>query len=235
MKIKYIIHDMAHFNAGQLIKVFPENCTIEQKDKTYLTVELPSGSNEHDSFFFLQREVDRLFYLTGAMIKYDLISVENEDGSFTGFGDLNMMLQAVKQLPENIERQEWDTNDITVHLKLWSLAFSPNLPLAAKINLLFQIIEIEYPKTSDNAVYPHYNDPTSPPDPKTEAKLLRHLMSHGNSPIKDNALKQYCSFLGIPQAMHNPVDQNFISSVKNRLAIVIEEARKVIDNKISKT
>ncbi|MBC2703570.1 hypothetical protein [Desulfobacula sp.] len=233
MKIKYIIQDMAHFNADQLLKVFPGNCTIEQNDKTYLTVELPSGSNEYDSFFFLQREVDRLFFVTGARIKYDLISIENNDGSFTGFSDLKMMLQAVKQLPENIERQQWDANDITVHLRLWTLAFSPDIPLAAKINLLFQIIETEHPDTNNNAVYPIYHDSTNPPDPKTEAKLLRHLMSHGKAPVTQNSLRQYCTFLGIPHEMHNPVDRSFISSIKKRLPVLINEARKIIDSKIS--
>ena len=234
MKFKYRIKDMGNLNAAQLIKILPGNCTIEQNDNTYLIIERDPGTTENDSFFFLQREVDRLFFLTGINIKYELDTIENNDGFSTGISGLKCMLTAIAQLPENIDRQQWGTNDISVLLRLWSLAFSPNLPLAAKINLLFQIIEIEYPDTSDNAVYPNYHDPANPPDPKTEAKLLRHLMSHGNGPIANNSLRQYCIFLGISPEMHNPIDPNFIFGVNKRLSILIDEARKIIDDKISK-
>lgn len=233
MKFKYRI-DMGNLDAAQLIKILPDNCTIEQNDNTYLIIEHASGTNENDSFFFLQREVDRLFFLTGINIKYELDTIENNDGSFIGISGLKCMLTAVAQLPENIDRQQWGTDDIAVHLRLWSLAFSPNLPLSAKVNLLFQIIEIEYPDTSDNAVYPNYNDRANPPAPKTEAKLLRHLMSHGKGPIANNSLRQYCSFLGISPEMHNPIDHNFIIGVNKRLPILVDEARRIIDNKISK-
>jgi hypothetical protein len=235
MRFKYRISNMANLSAGQLGNILPDNCAIYQNDNTYLIIEHGPGTTENDSFFFLQRELDRLYFLTGINIKCELDTIENDDGAFTGISGVKCTLTAVAQLPENIGRQQWGTDDIAVHLRLWALAFSSNLPLAAKINLLFQIIEIEHPETNSNAVYPTYRNPANPPDPKTEAKLLRHLMSHGNKPVKHNSLRQYCIFLGISPEMHNPIDQNFVSRVNKRMAILINEARKIIDSKISKT
>jgi hypothetical protein len=143
-------------------------------------------------------------------------------------------LAVVKQLPKNIDRQQWSKDDITVHLRLWHLAYSPDIPLAAKINLLFQIIEIEYPETHDNTFYVEYNDSTKPPTPMTEAKLLRHLMSHGKSDNVKKQLEHYCIFLGIKPGTHDPTDRNFINCVKKRLSVLENEARKIIDNKITK-
>ncbi len=92
------------------------------------------------------------------------------------------------------------------------------------------IIEITYPNKDD---YPQYSDPSKEPDSKTESRFLRNLVSHGGE-VKDPELKRYCDFLGIPQTMNNLGDSEFIKKVELRVGVIEEEARKVIDNQITR-
>lgn len=121
---------------------------------------------------------------------------------------------------------------MAVQLRLWSLVDSPNMPISIKINLLFQIIEIAYPETRNEEIYPQYLDSNNDPDPKTEALLLRNLVSHGGQ-AGSPQLKKYCNFLGIPQTMNNLGNSEFIKKVESRVGVIKEEARKVIDNQIT--
>ncbi len=109
--------------------------------------------------------------------------------------------------------------------------------LAAKVNLLFQIIEIDHP---DNASYPEYKNLESPeedpidfPHPMTESRLLRNLMSHGKGEPKSIQLKKYCDFNGFTTT-HDPADQGFLSKVQERLPVLEKQAKEIIDRKISR-
>lgn len=236
MKFKYKISNFGHITIENIFNIFPKNISIDDNNgNIFLIFEHDPGTTENDAYFCLQRETDRVFFLTGINIQYDLVSIENDDGSLTAFSDLQTIVNAVAKLPHNINRQQWASDDVSVHLRLWFLAFSPHLPLAAKVNLLFQIIEIEYPDTGDNSIYPAYDDSNIPPDSKTESKLLRHLMSHGNTPIGSPQLREYCIFLGISPEMHNPTNPQFISRVNSRLSVLKDEALRTIDEKISRS
>ncbi len=235
MKLKYELRDTAYFSAAQLTKIFPVNFCIEQDEKIYLLAEFPPVTTESDSLYFVQREIDRIFFLTGVKIKYELKTIEDDNGINTGFDNFRMDLGVVGPLPKDIARQQWSKDDLTIHLRLWNMAHSQAIPLAAKINLLFQIIEIEYPDTYDDKIYIPYGDTKNPPANMTEAKLLRNLMSHvKNSKVKTQ-VENYCKFLKLKPGMHDPADRDFMNCVKKRLFVLENEAQKIIESKITKT
>ncbi len=235
MKFKYELRDTAYFSAAQLTKIFPVNFVIEQDDKIYLLAEFPPVTTESDSLYIVQREIDRIFFLTGVNMKYELKTIEDDNGINIGLNNLRMDLGVVELLPNDIDHQQWSKDNITVHLRLWNMAHSLAIPLAAKINLLFQIIEIEYPNTQDKEVYIPYLDTKNPPSNMTEAKLLRDLMSHGKNSKVKTQLENYCKFLKLKPGMHDPADRDFMNCVKKRLFVLENEAQKIIESKITKT
>ena len=195
------------------------------------------GTTENDSYCLIQREMDRLYFLTGRKIDFVLESIQNDNGTLTGITGLRAVINAVEDLPNNITRQNWELNTINIQLRLWSLCFLPSIPpipLSSKINLLFQIIEIDFPNTGEKGDYPPYDNPANPPAPRTESKLLRDLMSHGNSPVGGPQLRLYCQFLGLPPQMHDPTSPQFFAAIDGRMYILIAEAKQIIDHKIDR-
>lgn len=84
-----------------------------------------------------------------------------------------------------------------------------------------------------NPSYPKYEDPSVDPNPLTEARLLRNLVSHRQPVIQRDELNKYCDFLGIPREFHDPTDKDVINAIKKRKKIVKEEAKKIILNSLS--
>lgn len=58
-------------------------------------------------------------------------------------------------------------------------------------------------------------------------------MSHGKGEIGNLELKTYCKFLKVNESLHDPTDSNFMKAVGGRFNIIQNEARKVINEKIT--
>lgn len=159
---------------------------------------------------------------------------ENLDGIKKCHTSFTYDLRVKRKFPDNINHQKWET-PLAVQLNLWRLAHAPRIPIAAKINLLFQIIEISFPDTKNKTDYPEYTESNQAPAPRTEARLLRDLASHGKKEMNSQQIQTYCEYLGIVKISHDPTDQNFIKTLGSKVTIVEEEARKIINKQITIT
>ena len=233
--IKFIFRllNLDHVTCEEIQRILPQNFILEQKDKDiFLTINADDETDENKAKFLLDRELDRIFFLSGQKIESSLKLIEYPNGRKQTIVTIKYDINAIQKISEEIAPQQW-TNNIEVQLKLWVLANTYNLPLAAKINLLFQIIEIEYPNTSDQSIYPLYRDSTTEPNPMTEAKLLRHMVSHGKSPIENNQLRTYCDFLNLSPEMHDPSNARFIDVISRRIPIITRLAKEIIEAKLT--
>jgi len=234
--IKFIFRllNFDHITCEEIQRILSQNFILGQEDKNiFLIINADDEIDENKAKFLIDRELDRIFFLTEKKIDSSLTLVEYPDGRKQTTVTIKYNINAIQKIPEEIAPQQW-RNNIDVQLKLWVLAHSYNIPLAAKINLLFQIIEIEYPNTRDQNIYTLYSDSTIVPNPMTEAKLLRHIVSHGKSPIENDQLRKYCDFLNLSSEMHDPTNTQFIDVINRRLPIITRLAKEIIEAKLTK-
>lgn len=231
----YIVSKPRAFTLEQARAVLPKSFSLqeEEDDQLLLAVTPPSGFTDEQTFNQVQQECDRLFFLTGEQLDPKLLRKETTDGRVTNFKFLTMDAVVVEPLASEVERQQWDAS-LPVQLRLWQLTRLPNLPVATQINLLFQIIEISFPNTKDQSAYPPYNNAHSPPHPRTEAKLLRDLATHGKKRMEARQVKSYCQYLGISDESHDPTDSDFIQALCKGGRVIQAEARRVIDDSITR-
>ena len=233
-KFKFRIFDFPDTNIGEIDRLLPNYFSlIDEEGDIFLFVNIDERINEKQVQFLVDREFDRIFFLTGCKINFSLVNIEYPDGHKKSLCDIKFSINAIQAIPDNIGPQLWE-NNIDTQLKLWFLAHGENIPLASKINLLFQILEIEYPYTGNQTIYPLYEDSSSEPSPMTEAKLLRHIVSHGKSPINNHQLRKYCEFLGLRPEMHDPANAEFIDIINRRLPVITRLAKEIIEAKLTK-
>lgn len=235
MEYKYIykISSFEVFTIEQLSKVLPENFSILKEDgELLLVVEMLYPSIDDEVFYQVQCECDRIYFLTGEQLSPQLKTKINPTGSMTGFVDIGLSALIVARLPHNLDCEQWAGKLLDRQLRLWQYADQPETVLPAKINLLFQIIETKYPDTRNLTDYPEYKDPNVPPHPRTEAKLLRHFVSHQGQPRKE--LKNYCNYLGVAEGFFNPTNTDHINIVRQKLNFIKDEARRIIDASITR-
>ena len=72
------------------------------------------------------------------------------------------------------------------------------------------------------------------PHPRTEALLLRNLVSHGNTKtITSTQLKKYCQHLNTPENFYDPTNSKCVRILKKGVNLVKKEAHKIINKKIA--
>ena len=233
MRYVYSVHTFGTLSVDKAHALLPQHFSFEEKDgQRLLVVTQQPGETDEDVFGQVQRECDRLFYLTGEQLDPRLLRPENLDGSTTSSQSFHARAWIVKPL-DKFDCQLWQGPHLTRQLRLWYLAHLPNVPIAARINLLFQIVETSDPPPH----YPAYEEADrradKPPDPRTESKLLRHLASHSGTPDREE-LKQYCRYLHIEQKMYDPTDKDQARVLQGRLPIVEGLASRLIKASITR-
>lgn len=235
MRYVYTVSGFRVLAIEQARGVLPQHFSFrEEREQLLLVVEPPGVVDDEQVFGQVQQECDRLFFLTGEQLAPKILRKENSDGRSVGFGSFTADAFITKSLSTEVDRQQWHI-PLAVQLRLWQLAQSPNVPIAARTNLLFQIIEISYPNTNDQNQYRQYKDPRKRPHPRTEAKLLRHLASHGNTKrVTHEQLKRYCQHLSITEEFHNPTDIDYLRVLREGFPVVESEARRIIEASITR-
>lgn len=249
MKFIYSVHGLDGIDLNTRKKIFdsfPDNFQCDNGNGWALTVNIDSAMTDTVNDLrckgesSLQREVERIFFISKSMvfIEYELKGIEYDDGTKKGINFLESAPCIAYEIEETdkIDQQNWNENDnIELQLKLWFLAMQQGLPLAAYINLLFQIIEIDHPNTSAYLV-PTYGESgnlsDAEIDSKKESLFLRNLVSHGKQNVGDPHLITYCEHLGIPLEMHNPLNQAAMDAIRTRVHIVRNEAKRIIKEKV---
>ena len=198
MEFKYKIITPPNVELGEISEFLPENFSIKSDGKDiFLTIQYDSEVSREDTYADLQQEIDRILFITQIHLDFSLERIKNDDDSSTEFSTIRSCVNLAANVAGSLRThgtitQQWEDNNLSVQLGLWRLAKRKGIPLAAQVNLFFQIIEIDHSTKSDREWYPKYDSPNDVPDPRTESKLLRHLMSHGRGTPQEESELVLC-------------------------------------------
>jgi hypothetical protein len=222
----------------EIVRILPTTFTYREGESSDTIILEVDGTASDDvardvARFEVARECDRIYFLTGEHLS-PILTGKESNGVGEGYSSLRFEVSLVKPLDTNIAPQEW-TSRLAVQLNLWRLGTQKGLDITQKIRFLFQIIESIFPDIRDRLLYPKYPDPSVPPSPRTESKLLRDLVSHQGADIFSDDLKNYCRFLGrSTEKFFDPTDSKDWTIVKQRLTVIVKVARDAIDVTITR-
>lgn len=204
---------------GLLQQSLPASMSVDERsDGTYISVET-SLPEDVEAQALVDRELDRLFFLTYVRVRAEMCKR-------TVTCDLTCSYRIHGRLDPAIQAQIW-IDHLALQLRLWALAASTVDP-ASKLLLLFQVIELAFPDSGDQAEYPKYVSAALPPHPRTEAKLLRHLVAHAGVPRQEVAT--YLQYLGLNPILSNHSDPAWRAAISGKVALVQKEAYETIKN-----
>ena len=207
---------------------------LEEDGVLLLVVESVNTLPDDEIFIQVQRECDRITFLTGEALEPRFVRKDNPNGSTTTSDSRMCRTAGWCEIPADIAPQQWD-DALQAQLSLWHLATLRQIPVVAKIMLLFQIIEIAFPDTKNDKDYPEYKDSTSNPASRTEAKLLRDLATHGKKPMRSRQVQCYCMHHSIKCQSNDPTDAELRKLFNLRLTVIEEEARRIIHQSITRS
>jgi len=197
----------------------PPSISLDSRaDGLYAVVD-SAALEDPDTQWLIDRELDRVFFLTCVRLHAEMCR-RPVSATFT------VRYRIHGSIPQGMEPQQW-TDQLSLQLKLWGIAVDSIDPYI-KIILFFQIIELSYPDTRDNVAYPLYENESFPPHPRTEAKLLRHLVAHAGEAKQET--NRYLQFLGLPSRLSNLVHSEWIQALSGRIPHVQEQAREILHN-----
>jgi len=200
---------------------FPTSICLDLREgDLYATIE-SAVPEDRATQLLINRELDRIYFLTCVRLRAEMCCR-------TVTLDLSASYRIQGRIPAGTKPQQW-TERLSLQLKLWALAME-SADALIKILLLFQIIELSYPDTKDTKVYPRYVDPAHPPHPRTEAKLLRHLVAHAGDAMRQTG--NYLKFLGLPPRLSNLTHPEWSHKVSDRVKVVEGEARDVVQSAV---
>lgn len=201
------------------VQSLPENFELIQEAGTFY-ISIPSDKPEDRKCqFFIDRELDRHFFLTSVKIKAEIVKKQICSIHTMGYGTYG-------RLDKDIAPQHWNYN-LPLQLRLWSIATDSN-EILLQVILYFQIIELSYPNKNS---YPEYLDSKNTPAPLTECKMLRNIAAHSGD-ASGIQQKLYCEYLGIPPILHDPTDPIYTDIFTKKLTLLRTEAKTVIERSI---
>lgn len=226
MKYIYSIKNFTDLTPDQLRGIVPSHFSLREEGKQLVIVIEREGTIDEEQIYNeIQRECNRISFLTGIQLNPTLIRIERPDEPRRLNDEISVGLNGVEQLPSDLDRQQW-TEILKIQLRLWQLAHLPNMPLSVQIMLLFQIIECSHP----NIKCP--KDCSGPLDPLCEAKLIRDWVSHQNKKMYSH-MESYWGHLKIKEFLdpRNTIHQQIIPKLHEK---VKTEAEKIICASITK-
>jgi hypothetical protein len=191
----------------------------ERSDGVYIVVETAKEEDE-EAHQLVQRELDRIFFLTCVRISATMCSRRV-------YAEFPFSYRIHGQLPPNLVPQAWNST-IALQLRLWNVAVDIIDP-ATQILIYFQIIELACPNQND---YPKYTDESRAPHPRTEAKLLRHLVAHAGE-ATNAATRMYLRFLGLGPVMADRSNPLWLRTIAGKVRHVQTEAHAAIKDALS--
>lgn len=186
----------------------------ERNDGVYIVVQTTKEEDE-EAHQLVQRELDRIFFLTCVRASAAMCSR-------LVHADLVCSYRIHGRLPADLQPQEWNST-VALQLRLWNVAADMVDP-AVQLLIYFQIVELAYPHQD---AYPKYTDSSRAPDPKTEAKLLRHLVAHAGE-ATNNATKKYLQYLDLGLVMADRCSPQWLRIIADKVEHVRNEAYAAI-------
>lgn len=197
--------------------MLPREIAVESRSDGLYAVVAVIESEDASTQPLVERELDRLFFLTCVRLGAEMCRR-------TVSADATFRYRVHGRIPAGTVPLTW-TDELALQFKLWAIAADASDPMV-KALLLFQIVELSYPDTSNKIDYPPYTDETKPPSRRTEAKLLRHLVAHAGHAKTETA--KYLRFLGLPARLSNFTHRDWIKTLTDRMPIVEMEARELL-------
>lgn len=187
---------------GHLQASLPPSMKVSEKhDGFYVTVK--STTDEDESVQpLIDREVDRIQFLTLVRFRAEMCRrsvTANFASSYRVHGSLS----------PDVMPLIW-TENLALQFRLWNLASGASDPMI-RILLHYQIIELTYPDNQSVDAYPPYQGGGASPHPRTEAKLLRHLVAHAGEAKRETSL--YLQYLGLPAKLGNVTHAEWASKI----------------------
>lgn len=192
----------------------PSMSVVCRDDAVYVEVQTPSEEDARAQFH-VDRELDRLFFLTCVRVKAEMCT-RRVQASFHGAWSIH------GSIPPGTVQQDWNYV-LGVQLRLWAIASELHDPIV-KIIVLYQIIELAFPNPNS---YPVYTDASQAPHPRTECRLLRHLVVHAGE-VTNPQLQTYCTHLGLPPLMLDRTDSGYVELLSSKCQLVEQEAKLVL-------
>lgn len=227
MKTKFKLYfesDPPDIDKALFIQSLPDNFELTQEENTFYISILSNESEDRKCQFFIDRELDRHFFLTSVKIEAKMVKAKGLISASHA-----STWRAHNGLNENIAPQQWNY-ELPLQLRLWSMAIDSN-QILLKVIFYFQIIELSYPDPNNIHHYPKYLDIKSAPAPLTECKMLRNLAVHSGNKLKTQQ-KSYCDYLKIPQKLYDPTDPIYTHIFEKKLILLETEAKKAIEKSL---
>ncbi|MFT3758410.1 hypothetical protein [Thauera sp.] len=191
-------------------------CVLKKPDGIYVTVE-STEDEDPSTQVLIDREVDRIQFLTCVKFRAEMCRR-------TVTATLSLCWRVHGPLPKEVRPLTW-TGALALQLRLWALATEAQ-DSALRVLLHFQIIELSYPNTRDKEAYPPFSGGSHSPHPRTEAKLLRHLVAHAGDARTETS--SYLEYLGLPSRLGNYNHPNWDTAITSAGKRVEKLARKII-------
>jgi hypothetical protein len=202
---------------SRLQAALPPSMRVHEKhDGVYVTVESTDEEDE-SAQVLINREIDRVHFLTCVRFRAHMCRK-----SVTR--DLSLSYRIHGSLPSGVGPATW-TDSLALQFRLWALASETQDPIL-RVLLCFQIIELTYPNTADRAAYPPYTSSAAAPHPRTEAKLLRHLVAHAGEAKRETGF--YLEYLGLPKRLGNLSHPDWLPKISRAAKRVEEQARVLL-------
>lgn len=195
----------------------PQEIAIEQRDDALYAAVASTESEDSSTQSLIDRELDRLFFLTSVRLRAEMCRRKITTS-------LKCSYRIHGKIPEGTAPLNW-TDKLELQFKLWSIA-ADTTDSMIRVLMLFQIIELSYPDSNDRIAYPPYTDESVPPPPRTEAKLLRHLIAHAGNAKPETA--KYLRFLGLPERLSNHTHRDWNRKLSDRLPVIEMQARELL-------
>lgn len=207
---------------ASIASILPPTMTLVQTDEgVILSVEslVPEDPATGPQ---VTRELDRVFFFT-------VVRIQAEMERRTVGASLTSSYDVQGNLPGGLGPHQW-TQTTELQARFWRLACDAKDP-SLRLMLFFQIIELAYPDTRCSVSYPVYQSATQAPHPRTEAKLLRHLVAHAGEPLRQTEL--YLTYLGLPNTLNNVAHPAWQEMIAAKVSLVAGQAALVLRTSLS--
>jgi hypothetical protein len=188
-----------------------------RSDEAYIVVETLIKNDERAKQL-VQQELDRIYFFTCVRATAEMVT-----GRVSAIFTSSYAIHG--PLPTGLGPQNW-MPEVALQLRLWAVGVDVPDP-ATKVLIFFQIVELAFPNTKDKTAYPPYT-PSFPPHRRTEAMLLRHIVSHAGRPFP--MTKMYLEHLGLEPMMSDRSNPRWLEVISDKVKLVQEEAYEVIQN-----
>lgn len=195
-----------------------------QVDGDIWHIEVESRTEEDaDTQQLVDRELDRVFFFT-------MVRLSAEMCRRTVGVSLHCSWDVQADLPPGLKAQDW-SQTLELQARYWRYAADTSDPIL-RVLLYFQVIELTHPRLDDQRAYPEFTGlENATLHPRTESKLLRHLVTHAGDDSWPETTA-YLRHLELPAVLNNMAHPTWKAILQQKVSIVQAQAKKILDARL---